>query len=81
MQQRPIQPEPWRSAFRLSAVVVLWRVACCPFLGSLHEPLIIISNSEHGPLGFEIVYLLRQSASFLSAVEPVLGIVDWMLGH
>jgi hypothetical protein len=27
-------------------------------------------------LGFGIVYLLRQRASFLSAVEPVLGIVD-----
>jgi len=45
-------------------------------LGALRKPLVIISNSEHGPLGFGISYLLRESASFLSSVEPVLGIVD-----
>src|SRR5262249_11121740 len=31
---------------------------------------------EHCALGFGIVHLLRESTSFLSAVEPVLGIVD-----
>jgi hypothetical protein len=47
----------------------------------LSEPLVIIGNSKHGPLGFGIVYLLRESASFLSSLEPVLGIIDWMFGH
>ena len=26
-------------------------------------------------------HLIRESASFLSAVEPMLGIADWMSGH
>jgi hypothetical protein len=50
-------------------------------LRSLREPLVIIRILEHRALGFGIVYLLRESASLLSAVEPMLGIVDWMLGH
>jgi hypothetical protein len=59
----------------------LWPAACCSFFGSLGEPLVIIGILEHCALGFAIGYLLRESASFLSAVEPVLGIVDWMFGH
>jgi hypothetical protein len=31
---------------------------------------------EHGALRFGITYLFRESARFLSAVEPMLGIVD-----
>jgi len=50
-------------------------------LRSLREPLVIIRDLEHRALGLGIVYLLRESASFLSSVEPVLGIVDWMFGH
>jgi len=42
----------------------------------LGEPLVIIGIFEHCALGFGIVHLLRESASFLRAVEPVLGIVD-----
>jgi hypothetical protein len=42
----------------------------------LGEPLVIIGVFEDCALGFGIVYLLRESASFLSAVAPVLGIVD-----
>jgi hypothetical protein len=45
-------------------------------LGSLREPLVIIGIFEQCALGFEIAYLLRESASPLSAVQPMLGIVD-----
>ena len=43
--------------------------------------LIIISILANHALDFGIVYLLRKSASFLSALEPVLGIVDRIRGH
>ncbi len=46
------------------------------FLGSLREPLVIIGIFEHCALGFGIAYVLRESASLLSAVQPMLGIVD-----
>jgi hypothetical protein len=59
----------------------LWPAACCSFFGSLGEPLVIIRVLEHRALGLGIVYLLRESASFLRAVEPVLGIIDRMKGH
>jgi hypothetical protein len=36
----------------------------------------IIGIFEHCALGFGIAYLFRESARFLSAVEPMLGIVD-----
>jgi len=39
----------------------------------LSEALVIIGILEHCALGFRMAYLLRKSASFLSAVEPVLG--------
>jgi hypothetical protein len=65
----------------LTAVVILWPATCRAFCGSLGEPFVIIGVLEHRALGFGIVYLLREGASFLSAVEPVLGIVDWMFGH
>jgi hypothetical protein len=47
----------------------------------LGEPFIIIGILDHGALGLRIGYLIRESASFLGAVEPMLGIVDWMFGH
>jgi hypothetical protein len=50
-------------------------------LRSLRESLVVSRILEHCALGFGIGYLLRASASFLSAVEPMLGIVDWMFGH
>jgi hypothetical protein len=71
----------WRSPFHLPAVVVLWQAPCRSFLRALRKPLVVIGILEHRALGFGIVHLLRESASFLSAVEPVLGIVDWMFGH
>jgi len=55
--------------------------ARCSFLRSLREPLVVIGVFEHCALGFGIGYLLGESASFLSAAAPVLGIVDWMFGH
>ena len=45
------------------------------------EPLIVIGVFEHCALGFGIGYLLRESASFLRAVEPVVRIIDPMKGH
>jgi hypothetical protein len=42
----------------------------------LRQPLVIIGIFEHGALGFGITYLFRESARFLSAVEPMLGIID-----
>lgn len=68
-------------AFWLSAAVILWPATCSPFFGSLGEPLVIISNSKHRALGFGIVYLLRDSASFFGAREPMLGIIDGCDGH
>jgi hypothetical protein len=50
-------------------------------LRSLREPLVVIGVFEHCALGFGIGYLLGESASFLSAAAPALGIVDWMFGH
>jgi hypothetical protein len=47
----------------------------------LGEPLIVICVFEHYALGFGIGYLLRESASFLRAVEPVVRIIDPMKGH
>jgi hypothetical protein len=47
----------------------------------MREPLVLICIFEHCALSFGIVYLLRESASFLSSLEPVLGIIDWMFGH
>jgi hypothetical protein len=47
----------------------------------LGEPLVVIGIFEHCALSFGIGYVIRESASFLSAVEPMLGIVDWMFGH
>jgi len=51
-------------------------MACCSFLGSLGEPFVVLGVFEHRALGLGIDYLLRESASFLSAAEPMLGIVD-----
>jgi hypothetical protein len=65
----------------LSAAVILWPATCRAFFGSLGEPFVIIGKCEHRALGFRIVYLLCESARFLSAAEPVLGIIDWMFGH
>jgi hypothetical protein len=42
--------------------------ACCSFLGSLGEPLVVIGVSEHCALGFGIGYVLRESPSFLSLI-------------
>jgi hypothetical protein len=48
----------------------------CALFGSLGQPLVIIGILEHNALGFWIGYLIRESASFPSAVEPMLGIGD-----
>jgi hypothetical protein len=53
----------------------------CALFGSLGQPLVIIGILEHNALGFWIGYLIRESASFPSAVEPMLGIGDRMVGH
>jgi hypothetical protein len=56
----------------------LWPATCRAFFGSLGEPLIIIGILAHYPLGFGIVYLLRKSASFLSAVSQCFGsLIEW----
>ena len=47
----------------------------------LARPLIIIGILANYAVDFGIVYLLRKSASFLSALEPVLGIVDRIRGQ
>jgi hypothetical protein len=47
----------------------------------MREPLVLICIFEHCALSFGIVYLLRESASFLSSLEPVLGIIYWMFRH
>jgi hypothetical protein len=62
-------------------IVILWPATCCALFGSRGEAFVIIGNCEHRDLGFGVVHLLRESASFLGAVEPMLGIVNGCDGH
>jgi hypothetical protein len=64
----------WKRCRRPRASDITQQTAA--IFGPLGEPLVIIGIFEHCALGFEIVYLLCESASFSSSVEPVLGIVN-----
>jgi hypothetical protein len=62
-------PIPDAATLTLASVLLL-------VLRLFGRAVVIISIFKHCALGFGIVHLLRESASFLSAVEPVFGIVD-----
>jgi hypothetical protein len=49
----------------------------CSYLGSLGEPVVIVSNPKHNRLGSGVLHSLGDSAHFLGAAAPMIRVRAW----